>query len=89
GSFEQPAGSDWTTFRHTFTQAGEFPYFCSIHGGPGGVGMAGKVIVQSAATATPTVTPTVTPTATVTPSVTPTPTGTSASHEVFLPAVEK
>jgi plastocyanin len=33
------------SFRHTFTQAGTFPYFCEFHGGPGGVGMTGVVQV--------------------------------------------
>ncbi len=30
----------------TFDAPGEFPYFCLFHGGPGGVGMAGKIIVE-------------------------------------------
>jgi plastocyanin len=33
------------TFSFTFTQAGEYPYYCAPHGGPGGVGMSGKIIV--------------------------------------------
>ena len=32
-------------FSHTFTSAGSFPYYCKIHGGPGGVGMHGTVTV--------------------------------------------
>lgn len=47
-SFNQPAGSDWTTFSFTFTQAGTFPYHCTVHGGPGGAGMSGTVIVEPA-----------------------------------------
>jgi len=41
----------WTTvnsgteFTHTFTQPGEYWYYCEIHGFPNGVGMSGKVIV--------------------------------------------
>ncbi|MEZ4831205.1 MAG: hypothetical protein R2873_04235 [Caldilineaceae bacterium] len=46
GSFEQPAGADWITFSHTFTTAGEFAYYCTLHGTPGGGGMAGTVIVR-------------------------------------------
>ncbi|MCC9078157.1 plastocyanin/azurin family copper-binding protein [Litorilinea aerophila] len=46
GSFEQPLGGNWSTFSHTFTQAGTFRYYCEAHGGPNGVGMAGTVIVQ-------------------------------------------
>ena len=34
------------THSFTFTQAGSFRYFCLAHGGPGGVGMSGRVIVQ-------------------------------------------
>lgn len=37
------------TFTHTFTAADmgkTFPYFCSIHGGPGGSGMAGSIMVM-------------------------------------------
>jgi plastocyanin len=32
-------------FFYTFSEAGEFPYYCAPHGGPGGVGMAGTIIV--------------------------------------------
>ena len=32
-------------FFFTFTQAGDYPYYCAPHGGPGGQGMSGKVIV--------------------------------------------
>jgi plastocyanin len=32
-------------FSFTFTQPGEYPYYCTLHGGPGGVGMAGKIVV--------------------------------------------
>ncbi|MGI8567895.1 MAG: multicopper oxidase domain-containing protein [Methylocella sp.] len=37
------------TFTRTFTAADSgktFPYFCSIHGGPGGAGMSGSIIVM-------------------------------------------
>lgn len=34
-------------FTFTFKTAGTFPYFCVIHGTKGGVGMAGKVIVEA------------------------------------------
>jgi FtsP/CotA-like multicopper oxidase with cupredoxin domain/plastocyanin len=37
------------SFSHTFTAADagqSFPYFCSVHGGPGGAGMAGTVHVM-------------------------------------------
>ncbi len=38
------------TFSFTFTEPGTYPYYCGLHGSPGGSGMAG-VIVVSAATA--------------------------------------
>jgi len=34
-----------TEFRHTFTQPGEYWFYCGIHGGPNGFAMSGKVIV--------------------------------------------
>lgn len=45
GSFDSGNLSSGDTFRYTFDQAGSFAYYCSIHGGPGGAGMAGTVIV--------------------------------------------
>ena len=33
------------TFSFTFTEVGEYPYYCAPHGGPGGAGMAGTIIV--------------------------------------------
>jgi len=33
------------TFSFTFTEAGEFPYYCRFHGSPGGSGMSGVVNV--------------------------------------------
>lgn len=35
-------------FTHTFTVAGNNPYYCVPHGGPGGQGMSGVVVVQNA-----------------------------------------
>jgi plastocyanin len=34
------------SFAHTFQTAGQHPYYCRIHGGPGGSGMSGLVIVE-------------------------------------------
>ena len=34
------------TFSFTFTEAGTFPYYCLFHGGPGGAGMSGTVVVE-------------------------------------------
>jgi LPXTG-motif cell wall-anchored protein len=36
------------SFSFTFREAGTFPYYCTLHGTPGGVGMAGTVIVTAA-----------------------------------------
>jgi plastocyanin len=37
----------WSATRR-FDQPGSFPYFCELHGFPGGVGMAGRVTVTAA-----------------------------------------
>jgi plastocyanin len=34
------------SFSYTFTERGRYPYYCSVHGGPGEAGMSGIVIVQ-------------------------------------------
>lgn len=39
--FEQPAGSDWLPFVHTFDSPGQFGYHCTVHSG-----MSGQVIVE-------------------------------------------
>lgn len=38
-------------FSHRFGVAGEYGYYCEPHGGPGGSGMSGVVIVEAAQTA--------------------------------------
>jgi plastocyanin len=42
-----PDSSAWT-FSRTFAQPGTVGYYCEPHGGPGGSGMAGKIIVEAA-----------------------------------------
>lgn len=42
------ASSSAWVFEHTFNSVGNNPYYCSPHGGPGGVGMSGVVIVENA-----------------------------------------
>jgi plastocyanin len=37
------------SFTRTFNTAGTFRYYCEIHGAPGGIGMAGKVVVNAVA----------------------------------------
>lgn len=39
--------SNWV-YEHTFNAPGSNPYYCSVHGGPGGVGMSGVITVQAA-----------------------------------------
>jgi plastocyanin len=34
------------TFTALFARPGRFPYYCRIHGGPGGDGMSGVVVVE-------------------------------------------
>lgn len=46
GSFDSGELRSGDTFRHTFEEAGSFPYYCAYHGGPGGEGMAGVVTVE-------------------------------------------
>lgn len=50
GSFTQPSpfsGAAWTVMR-TFDTVGSFRYYCQVHGGQGGLGMSGTVVVSSA-----------------------------------------
>jgi len=41
-----PAAPAPWEYTHTFTTAGNNPYYCEPHGGPGGSGMSGVIIVQ-------------------------------------------
>ena len=41
------SSSAWV-YEHTFNSVGNNPYYCSQHGGPGGAGMSGVVIVENA-----------------------------------------
>ena len=47
GSFRNgdPSTAPWT-YNKTFNTPGTFQYYCEIHGGQGGVGMSGTIIVQ-------------------------------------------
>jgi plastocyanin len=50
GSFDMPpsASSAPWSYPRTFSEVGEFRYYCEAHGGPNGVGMAGIVRVVAA-----------------------------------------
>jgi plastocyanin len=47
GSFDKPAepSPGWTVDR-TFDEPGTYRFYCEFHGGPGGAGMSGKVVVR-------------------------------------------
>jgi plastocyanin len=45
GSFDSGDLQPGAEFSWTFTEPGVYPYYCVYHGGPGGVGMAGIVVV--------------------------------------------
>ena len=47
GSFSSGAPSGSFTFSHQFDTAGTYRYYCSVHGGIGGVGMSGTIIVTA------------------------------------------
>jgi plastocyanin len=51
GGFEQPAdpqATPWRVWRH-FDNAGVYRYYCEMHGGPGGQGMSGTIVVEEGA----------------------------------------
>jgi plastocyanin len=50
GSFDmpmEPLASTWTV-SNVLAQPGSYQYYCELHGGPGGNGMAGTVVVNAA-----------------------------------------
>src|SRR4051794_9519219 len=51
GAFEEPADPEatpWRVWRH-FDVPGTYRYYCEMHGGPGGQGMSGVVVVEAGA----------------------------------------
>lgn len=48
GSFNSNTLNNGDTFSHTFDQPGLYPYYCEVHGGSGGRGMAGVIRVGAA-----------------------------------------
>src|SRR5438552_11804897 len=92
GMFCSPNNTNCTTcvtsnlgfvYEFTFTQAGNFSYFCCAHCA---FGMIGAVNV-SAASPTPTPTATATATAIATPTATPTPSATATATPIGTPTV--
>ena len=45
GGSGNPSTEPWS-FTLTFTEPGTVPYFCEVHGGEGGRGMSGTIVVQ-------------------------------------------
>jgi plastocyanin len=43
-----PVSSSAWVYEHTFNSPGTNPYYCAQHGGPGGVGMSGVIVVRTA-----------------------------------------
>ena len=48
GSFASGDLATGDSFSTTFDRAGSFPFYCEFHGGPGGTGMSGVVVVRAA-----------------------------------------
>lgn len=46
GSFDSGTLNQGQDFTFTFTKAGTFAYYCAFHGGKGGVGMSGTIMVK-------------------------------------------
>jgi plastocyanin len=46
GSFDSGLINPGDVFVMTFDVSGTYPYYCQIHGAPGGLGMAGIVVVD-------------------------------------------
>src|SRR5215469_16116539 len=46
-SFDSGIFASGAQYTHTFIKPGKYPYYCTLHGGPGGSGMAGVVIVDA------------------------------------------
>lgn len=47
GLFNSGRMSSGATFEYTFTEPGEYPFYCEPHGDPGGEGMSGVIIVTA------------------------------------------
>lgn len=45
GTFDSGTVPPGETYSRTFDNPGEYPYYCKLHGAPGGIGMSGTVTV--------------------------------------------
>jgi plastocyanin len=50
GSFGSGTLQNGDTFSTTLQAPGSYPYYCELHGGPGGSGMSGVVVVRASGT---------------------------------------
>jgi plastocyanin len=86
GPLDSGTQSDGSTFSHTFTTAGTYQYYCTIHGDAGTfTGMVGTVNVTAQETATATTTSQTSPTPTRTRTATATPEGTATAGPSTTP----
>jgi plastocyanin len=46
GTFDSSDVTAGSTFQMIFTAPGTYPYYCQYHGGPGGSGMSGLIVVE-------------------------------------------
>jgi plastocyanin len=53
GSFDSGNQAPGATYRRTFPQPGVYRYYCRYHGGPGGIGMSGVIVVGNATLTSP------------------------------------
>ena len=51
-SFDSGLFGPGTQYSHKFEKPGRYPYYCTLHGGPGGVGMAGVIVVDASSSTT-------------------------------------
>lgn len=50
-SFDSGLFGPGAQYAHKFEKPGRYPYYCTLHGGPGGVGMAGVIVVDASSSA--------------------------------------
>jgi plastocyanin len=53
GAFSSGTLNGGGSFKQTFDKPGTFPYYCEFHGGKGGEGMAGEIVVVERSAAAP------------------------------------